>query len=173
MTMPAVYFSHGQDSGPWGTKIKAMAEAVRALGCRAESVDYQGIADPTERVNKLIAECQSVEEPLILVGSSMGGHVATAAAGPLNAIGLFVLAPAYYIAEYEHLTPSAPDIPISIIHGWRDDIVPPENSIRFASECHATLHLVNADHRLTENIDEIIYYLTRFVRELSGNHVSR
>ncbi len=102
MTMPAVYFSHGQESGPWGTKIEAMAEAVRALGCRAESVDYQGIADPTERVNKLIAECQDVAEPLILVGSSMGGHVATAAAAPLKAIGLFVLAPAYYIAEYEH-----------------------------------------------------------------------
>ncbi len=173
MTMPAVYFSHGQESGPWGTKIEAMAKAVRALGCRAESVDYQGIADPTERVDKLIAECQDVEEPLILVGSSMGGHVATAAAAPLNAIGLFVLAPAYYIAEYEHLTPPAPDIPISIIHGWRDDIVPPENSIRFASKCHATLHLINGDHRLTENIDEIIYYLTRFVRELAGNHVSR
>ncbi len=168
--MPAVYFSHGQESGPWGSKIEAMAEAVRALGCRAESVDYQGIADPTERVDKLIAECQSVEEPLILVGSSMGGHVATAAAAPLNAIGLFVLAPAYYIAEYEQLTPPAPDIPISIIHGWRDDIVPPENSIRFASKCHATLHLVNGDHRLTENIDEIIYYLTRFVRDLSDNN---
>ena len=172
MTMPAVYFSHGQESGPWGTKIKAMAEAVRALGCRAESVDYQGIADPTERVDKLIAECQDVEEPLILVGSSMGGHVATAAAAPLNAIGLFVLAPAFYIAEYEHLTPPAPDIPISIIHGWRDDIVPPENSIRFASKCHATLHLVNGDHRLTENIDEIIYYLTRFVMDLTANNVS-
>ncbi|TDJ12664.1 MAG: alpha/beta hydrolase [Gammaproteobacteria bacterium] len=170
--MPAVYFSHGQESGPWGTKIEAMAEAVRALGCRAESIDYQGIADPTERVDKLIAECQGLEEQLILVGSSMGGHVATAAAAPLNAIGLFVLAPAYYIAEYEQLTPPAPDIPISIIHGWRDDIIPPENSIRFASKCHATLHLVNGDHRLTENIDEIIYYLTRFVRDLSGDNVS-
>lgn len=172
MTMPAVYFSHGQESGPWGTKIQAMAEAVRALGCRAESVDYQGIADPTERVEKLIAECQNVEEPLVLVGSSMGGHVATAAAAPLNAIGLFVLAPAYYIAEYEKLTPAAPDIPISIVHGWRDDIVPPASSIRFAGACHATLHLVNGDHRLTENIDEIIYYLTRFIRDLIGNNVA-
>jgi len=172
MTLPAVYFSHGQESGPWGTKIEAMAEAVRALGCRAESIDYQGIADPTERVDKLIAECQSVKEPLILVGSSMGGHVATVAAARVNAIGLFVLAPAYYIAEYEYLTPPAPDIPISIIHGWRDDVVPPENSIRFASKCHATLHLVNGDHRLTENIDEIISYLTRFVRDLSGDNAS-
>ena len=168
MTMPAVYFSHGQESGPWGTKIQVMAEAVRALGCRAESVDYQGIADPTERVEKLISECRNVEEPLILVGSSMGGHVATAAAAPLGAIGLFVLAPAYYIAEYEQLTPPAPNIPISIVHGWRDDVVPYENSIRFAGDCHATLHLVDGDHRLAENIDEIIHYLSRFIRVLAG-----
>lgn len=168
MTMPAIYFSHGQESGPWGTKIQAMAEAVRGLGCRAESIDYQGIADPTERVEKLIAECEDVEDPLILVGSSMGGHVATAAAGPLNAVGLFVLAPAYYIAEYEQLTPPAPEIPISIVHGWRDDVVPPENSIRFAGECHATLHLVDGDHRLAENIDEIIDYLIRFIRDLAA-----
>ncbi len=170
--MPAVYFSHGQESGPWGSKIQAMAEAVRALGCRAESVDYQGIADPTERVDKLIAECQGLKEPLVLVGSSMGGHVATAAAAPLNAIGLFVLAPAYYIAEYERLTPPAPDIPISIVHGWRDDVVPPENSIRFAAECHATLHLVDGDHRLAENIDEIIGYLERFITILVGTNAA-
>ncbi len=168
MTMPAVYFSHGQESGPWGTKIQAMAQAVRRLGCRAESIDYQGIADPTERVDKLVAECRGVKESLVLVGSSMGGHVATAAAAPLNAIGLFVLAPAYYIAEYEHLTPPAPDIPISIVHGWRDDVVPPENSIRFAARCQATLHLVDGDHRLTENIDEIIGYLDSFIRVLAG-----
>ena len=70
MTMPAVYFSHGQESGPWGTKIQAMAEAVRGLGCRAESVDYQGIEDPGERAEKLLAECQDVKESLVLVGSS-------------------------------------------------------------------------------------------------------
>ena len=172
MTMPAVYFSHGQESGPWGTKIQAMAEAVRGMGCRAESVDYQGIADPTERVEKLIAECQDLKESLVLVGSSMGGHVATAAAAPLKAIGLFVLAPAYYIGEYEHLTPPAPDMPISIVHGWRDDVVPPENSIRFAAGCRATLHLVDGDHRLTENIDEIIQYLGTFIRNLAGNNAA-
>ena len=78
--MTMVVFSHGQESGPWGTKIRAMAETVRALGCTADSVDYQGIANPTERVNKLIGYCESIDDTLILVGSSMGGHVATAAA---------------------------------------------------------------------------------------------
>ncbi|MEX2123776.1 MAG: YqiA/YcfP family alpha/beta fold hydrolase [Woeseia sp.] len=168
MTMPAVYFSHGQESGPWGAKIQAMAETVKALGCRAESVDYQGIADPTERVAKLIEECNHVDQPLLLVGSSMGGHVATAAAAEVRAIGLFVLAPAYYIEGWEGLTPPAPDIPIVIVHGWRDDVVPVENSIRYAAQCRATLHILDGDHRLTDNIDEINYYLQRFVRELAG-----
>lgn len=166
MTIPAVYFSHGQESGPWGSKIKSMAATVRKLGCRAESVDYQGIADPSDRVNKLIAECAKVEEPLVLVGSSMGGHVATAAAAQVGAIGLFVLAPAYYMPGYESLTPPAPDIPITIVHGWNDDVVPVENSIRFAKECNASLHILDADHRLTAKIDDINGLLISFIENL-------
>ena len=48
--MTTVIFSHGQESGPWGTKIRAMAAEVRELGCDADSVDYRGISDPSERV---------------------------------------------------------------------------------------------------------------------------
>jgi alpha-beta hydrolase superfamily lysophospholipase len=166
MTVPAVYFSHGQESGPWGTKIKSMAANVQKLGCRVESVDYQGIADPTDRVNKLVAECNGVDEPVVLVGSSMGGHVATAAAAKVGAVGLFVLAPAYYMPGYESLTPPAPNIPIAIVHGWNDDVVPVENSIRFAQECNASLHILDADHRLTASIDAINHLLTRFIENL-------
>jgi surfactin synthase thioesterase subunit len=162
-----VVFSHGQESGPWGTKINVMAETVRKLGCDADSVDYQGIADPSERVRKLIDYCKPLTKPLVLVGSSMGGHVATAAADTVNAVGLFVLAPAYYMEGYEDLTPIAPTIPISIVHGWNDDIVPVENSIRYAGVCKASLHIVDGDHRLTANIDEICYYLTRFIDAVS------
>ena len=169
MSMPAVYFSHGQESGPWGTKIKSMAATVEQLGCRAESVDYRGIADPTDRVNKLIAESSTVEDPLVLVGSSMGGHVATAAAADVGAIGIFVLAPAYYMQGYESLTPPAPDMPITIVHGWNDDVVPVENSIRFAKECNASLHILDADHRLTDSIDAINHLLTRFIEDLGEN----
>lgn len=166
--MTTVIFSHGQESGPWGTKIRAMAEMVRELGCEADSIDYQGIADPTERVEKLVAECGHIDDDLILVGSSMGGHVATDAAAKLGAAGLFVLAPAYYIAEYESLTPEPPDLPICIVHGWHDDVVPVENSIRFATQCKATLHLVDGDHRLTANIAEINGFLKHFIRKVTG-----
>lgn len=169
MTLPLVIFSHGQESGPWGTKIRSMAEKVRALGCEVDSIDYQGMADPSDRVDKLIAYCESVDDPVVLIGSSMGGHVATAGADPVGAIGLFVLAPAYFMRGHEELTPAAPDIPICIVHGWHDDIVPVENSIRFARVCAATLHIVDGDHRLSANIDEINVYLARFIGGLAGN----
>ena len=165
--MTTVIFSHGQESGPWGTKICAMAERARSLGCAVDSIDYQGIADPSERVSKLVKECADIDDKLVLVGSSMGGHVATAAAEELGAAGLFVLAPAYYMPGYEALTPIPPSMPICLVHGWHDDIVPVENSIRFAQSCGATLHLVDGDHRLTANIDEINEYLSFFITTTS------
>jgi pimeloyl-ACP methyl ester carboxylesterase len=168
MTMPAVYFSHGQESGPWGTKIRSMAATVEALGCRVESVDYRGITSPTARAAKLVDECKGIDEPLVLVGSSMGGYVATAAAPTVGAVGLFVLAPAYYVGEWEEPPPPAPDIPVVIVHGWRDEVVPVDMSIRYAKECRATLHVVDGDHRLTDNIDDIDSYLERFILKLAG-----
>jgi len=166
--MTTVVFSHGQESGPWGTKITAMAGLVRELGCAAESIDYRGIDDPSERVDKLVAACRNYGRPLILAGSSMGGHVATAAAAEVSAAGLFVLAPAYFMPGFENLTPQPPDMPIAIVHGWNDDIVPVEHSIRFAAQCRAELHLLDGDHRLTENIADINYYLRRFVEKIVG-----
>lgn len=161
-----VIFSHGQESGPWGSKITAMAAMVRELGARADSVDYQGIEDPTQRVQKLAGVLGGIDRParsIILVGSSMGGHVATAASTVQPVDGVFVLAPAYFMPGYEELTPPPPDCPLEIVHGWRDDVVPVENSIRFARESLAALHVVDGDHRLTENIAIINELLRLFI----------
>ena len=162
-----VIFSHGQESGPWGTKIRAMADAVRLRGHVADSIDYQGIKDPDVRVDKLIAACGDLDDPIVLVGSSMGGYVATAAAGAVGAKGLFVLAPAFHMEAHGLGTPSAPDIPMSIVHGWHDDVVPVDNSIRFARACSATLHIVDGDHRLTANIDTINELLLQYLDGLA------
>ena len=168
MSLPTIVFSHGQESGPWGSKIRAMSEMAKTRGCAIDSIDYQGIADPTERVDKLIKSCESISGGIILVGSSMGGHVAAAAATRVGAVGLFVLAPAFYMPGYEALTPLPPQIPIEIIHGWSDDVVPPENSIRYAREGAATLHMLDGDHRLTNNIGEINFFLARFINRISA-----
>ena len=168
MINPTVVFSHGQESGPWGTKIKAMSREVQSLGFEVESVDYQGITDPSERVKKLENFCSKLEKSPVLIGSSMGGYVATVAAMNVSAIGLFVLAPAYFIPGYEDLMPTPPKIPIAIVHGWRDDVVPVSNSIRFASDCCAELHIVDGDHRLTSNIKEINFFLKNFLTRIVG-----
>lgn len=161
--MGTVVFSHGQESGPWGSKITAMAELARNRGWQVESIDYQGMADPNDRTATLIASCGAFAAPLVLVGSSMGGHVATAAATQVAAAGLFVLAPAYFMPGFESLTPEPPAIPMEIVHGWHDDVVPVDNSIRFARSRAAILHLLDGDHRLTANIDTINSLLGLFL----------
>jgi pimeloyl-ACP methyl ester carboxylesterase len=163
-----VVFSHGKESGPWGSKITAMAAAVRECGWAVESVDYRGLDDPAERVRKLIGAAKELTGPLVLVGSSMGGHVAATAASLLQPRGLFLLAPAFFMAGYEEYTPQAVTCPCAIVHGWHDDIVPPENSIRWAREHEAALHLLNSDHRLEDQIDPICGLLCAFLAVLSG-----
>jgi alpha/beta superfamily hydrolase len=158
-----VVFSHGKESGPWGAKITAMAAVVRDLGVAVESVDYRGLDDPAARVRKLIESGAAAKAPLLLVGSSMGGHVAAAAAGRLAAQGLFLLAPAFYMKGYEQYTPQDVACPTVIVHGWHDDIVPVENSIRWAREHQAALHVLNSDHRLEDQIEAICLLLRAFI----------
>jgi pimeloyl-ACP methyl ester carboxylesterase len=161
-----VVFSHGKESGPWGSKITAMAAAVRDLGAAVESVDYRGIDDPGERAEKLVALGSRLEHGAVLVGSSMGGHVSAAAASRLQPRGLFLLAPAFYMAGYEEYTPQDVACPTAIVHGWHDDIVPVENSIRWAREHRAALHLLNSGHRLEDQIAAICVLLRAFLTAL-------
>jgi pimeloyl-ACP methyl ester carboxylesterase len=164
-TIKTVLFSHGKESGPWGSKITAMAQVVRDFRLGAESVDYRGIDDPTARVEKLIAEGRQLEGPLLLVGSSMGGHVAAAAAKSLDAGALFLLAPAFYMRGFEQYTPRYVAVPTVIVHGWHDEVVPVDNSIRWAREHRATLHVLDSDHRLEDQIEAICQLLRNFLTD--------
>ncbi len=168
MTQPSIVFSHGQDGEPWGTKIVAMADVARKAGFSVESVDYRGMADPAVRVAALLAFCTTLPGPPVLVGSSLGGHVATAVSKAVNAYGLFLLAPAFYMPGFEQFTPTPAACPMTIVHGWSDDIVPVENSIRYAREHRARLHVIDSDHRMTANIGDITQYLAQFLAQLQA-----
>lgn len=161
-----VVFSHGKESGPWGAKITAMAAVVRELDLAVESVDYSGMEDPTLRVRKLVEVGAGLEQPLVLVGSSMGGHVSAAAAGRLKPRGMFLLAPAFYMAGYEQYTPQDVACPTAIVHGWSDDIVPVQNAIRWAGEHRATLHVLDSGHRMEDQIEAICALLRWFLTRL-------
>ena len=165
-TVNTVVFSHGKESGPWGSKITAMAAVVRNLNLTVESVDYRGLDDPMQRVEKLLGVARELHGPLLLVGSSMGGHVAAAAAARGKAAALFLLAPAFYMRGLEQYTPQDITVPTAIVHGWHDDVVPVENSIRWAREHGATLHVLDSDHRLEDQIDAICVLLGNFLAAL-------
>jgi pimeloyl-ACP methyl ester carboxylesterase len=161
-----VVFSHGKESGPWGSKITAMAAVVRDLGYAVESVDYRGVDDPRARVKMLIAAASRMPKPIVLVGSSMGGHVSAAAVALVRPRGLFLLAPAFYMPGFEDHTPQDVACPTAIVHGWRDAIVPVENSIRWAREHQAALHVLDSDHRLEDQIPAICTLLRNFLAGL-------
>lgn len=165
-----VVFSHGKESGPWGTKITAMAGTARSLGHAVESLDYRGVDDAQARVDQLLAAAPSFEPPLMLVGSSMGGHVAAAAAERLRAHALFLLAPAFYMPGLEAATPPGISSPTAIVHGWHDDVVPVEHSIRWAREYRATLHVLDSGHRLDDRVGEICRLFADFLTAHGGRH---
>lgn len=143
-----VIYNHGKDSIPWGEKALALAEIAKMHGFRFISPDYQASNDPEWRVQQLLTLDVTAYEKVILVGSSMGAYVATRAAETINPDGLFLIAPAFYLPGYAYSEFNPGVARIEVFHGWRDEVVPPENAWRFCKTHRATLHMLDADHRL-------------------------
>jgi pimeloyl-ACP methyl ester carboxylesterase len=160
-----VVFSHGTDGTPFGTKIRALYEIAESEGYEVAAVDYRGIADPDERVQMLQEFCRDFSSHLVLVGSSMGAYVSLAAAPTLHAKGVFLMAPALYTPGIPALARGLPQCPIALVHGWRDEVIPFEHSMRFAREHKLALHLVESDHRLHSAIPFLQYLFQYFLLE--------
>ncbi|WP_319783750.1 alpha/beta hydrolase [Oceanisphaera sp. IT1-181] len=182
-----VYFAHGKESGPWGSKIARLAELATAQGYAVESVDYSGMDDPDQRVELLVSLLQKETGKVLLVGSSMGGYVALVtaqklasekptsakqASEPVTVAGVFLLAPALYIPGYQvqQYQPNAQPnsqrqyAPVAVVHGWSDDIIPAAHSIRFAEQHNCSLHLIPGDHRLNSSMHLVEPLFSQFMR---------
>ena len=158
-----VIFSHGREGEPWSRKIVGLADIARSEGYRADSLDYRGIDSPRERIARLVEHCQKLPGELVLAGSSLGGYVAVAAASLLHARGVFLLAPALLMDDLPPLRKGVIDCPTTIVHGWRDTVVPAVKSIAFARKYKATLHLLDTDHRMYDQLQTINHYFAHFL----------
>ena len=152
-----ILFSHGKESGPEGGKIRNLrATAHELCTCETLSVDYREIRAPDERAKHLVQTLKALQGDIILVGSSMGGYVSTVASCSVPLVGLFLMAPAFYLGgEYDIARPSTPCGNVSIVHGRHDDVVPFESSVEFAKEFGAKLKLVDDGHRLKNSYSEL------------------
>ncbi|MBN8110567.1 YqiA/YcfP family alpha/beta fold hydrolase, partial [Vibrio vulnificus] len=81
-------FSHGKESGPWGSKIKRLASTAERFGYQVDSIDYTDMLDPDLRVERLLNVLSGIEEEVTLVGSSMGGYVSLVASESVATKGL-------------------------------------------------------------------------------------
>lgn len=165
MACNIVYFAHGKESGPWGEKITRLAQVARGLGFSVESPDYSGMDDPAARVARLLSLRPSAD-CLILAGSSMGGYVSLAASRQLKVDGLFLLAPAVGIPHYPEQDPAPQSRLTTIVHGWQDDLIPPERVARFAQKYSCELHLLNSDHRLSSALTQIEVLFANFLKRV-------
>lgn len=164
MASATVIFLHGKESGPWGLKIRALARVAEKSGCRVISRDDQGIADPGQRVQRLLALPEVTDGPLILVGSSMGGYVATVASSALSPRGLFLMAPAFGMEGYQLQNPVPVAAEVMIVHGWDDEVVSFDAVFRFAREHRCRLYMVPDGHALHAEIEAIEQIFGEFLR---------
>ena len=125
-------------------------------------MDYRGIDTVEGRLEKLIAEGRALPPRPLLAGSSLGGFLAVAASQPLQARGLFLMAPAFDLPGLTP-TPSAEACPTVVVHGWQDDVVPVEKGLAFARAQGALTHLVDDDHRLHASLPKICRWLGDFL----------
>lgn len=172
-----VVFSHGKNSGPWGSKIQALAAVVENLGGQVISIDYREHPKGTQHdqnspgeAERRVGQLLSIELPkhskLVLMGSSMGGYVSTVASAKLKADGLFLLAPAFYLPGYANQDPVPHAKQTMIVHAWNDVVVPVDNSIKFARLHSSDLHLLAGNHRLDGALPKIEPLFELFLQRL-------
>ena len=167
-----VYFSHGKESGPWGIKIKLLAKIAEDMGCVVDSVDYTDTMDPDLRAEHLLEVLAKEDDCFVLVGSSMGGYVSLVASESVNPDAIFLMAPALYIPGYKRQEYHSKCSNIEIVHGWSDDVIPPEHSIRFAKEADCALHLICGDHALNGSLEVVAGLFEGFLRQVLAQTVA-
>lgn len=173
MSERRVIFNHGHESGPDGAKIRALRPIAENAGFATEAIDYTDLRDaPVARRDRLIARLDELDRPAVLVGSSLGGWVAMAAAEARDVAGLWLMAPALFLEDRvdggavpDRYRPRTGHV--EIVHGWHDDIIAWRNSARFAESCAAALHIVADGHRLENSLDELQHLFGRFLRRIA------
>ncbi|MGJ7903834.1 hypothetical protein [Lysobacter sp. 1R34A] len=154
--------SHGFESGPDATKVTALAEVAARFGWSHERPDYTDLdadrkvselGDVPARMQRLLALARAAAErgPVLLAGSSLGAYISGWVSMRVKPAGLFLMAPPIRMGHAEPM--QAADVPISIIHGWDDELIPAADVVAWAQPRRARLLLVDDSHRLSAHVE--------------------
>src|SRR6056297_928494 len=144
-----ILFLHGLESGPHGSKFQALTWMFGEV----LAPDCTGVKDESQRLRIIQQTLDAEKEPVIVVGSSMGGLMALLLnqARPNRVAGMVLCAPAIHRPaaknlDFEKLHPTI------VIHGTADTVVPFDCSSVFGKRLIA----VDDDHRLSNSMPEIL-----------------
>ncbi|AXI84333.1 alpha/beta hydrolase [Xylella taiwanensis] len=154
--------SHGFESSPDANKVTALAEVAERLGWSHVRPDYTDLdtrrevgplGDVPARLERLLALARRAVErgPLVLAGSSLGAYLAARVSLQVPVRGLFLMVPPTRIDQMPVL--DAASVPISMVHAWRDELIPAVEVIAWAQARAARLLLVDDTHRLAHHVD--------------------
>ena len=167
--------SHGFESGPDATKVTALAEAAERLGWSHERPDYTDLdarrevselGDVPARLQRLLqlAQAAAARGPLVLAGSSLGAWISAQVSLQVPLRGLFLMAPPIWSGEKHAM--QAAQVPISILHGWHDELIPARQVVYWAQARNARLLLVDDSHRLSDHVDASADAFAAFLQAL-------
>ncbi|HJW47483.1 MAG TPA: hypothetical protein VJ484_13495 [Lysobacter sp.] len=153
---------HGFESGPDATKVTALADVAERLGWTHERPDFtdldakrevSDLGDVHARVRRLLelARHAATRGPLVLAGSSLGAWIAGHVSLQVPVAGLFLMAPPILLDASHPI--EAARVPISIIHGWDDELIPAPQVVDWAQTRRARLLLVDDTHRLSSHVE--------------------
>lgn len=163
--------SHGRGGSPQDDMMQILAEQGQALGYQVylpHDADIQN--EPQARAERLIAHIQHLDAQtqVILAGFSMGGYCSVIAAQSCQQVrGTFLIAPALYLPHYPQNRYASDLLNVEIVHGWSDDVVLYEHSLRFARECNAPLHLLAGGHLLPSQLKRIAELFRSYLSRLN------
>lgn len=126
------------------------------MGWQVVHADYRefdvlGLAGCVQpRCQHLLQLAANTSGPLLLAGSSMGAFVSGRVSLQVPCVGLFLLATP--VLGYEHPLDVA-DVPLTLVHGFVDDVCPFEPVVAFARQRGARVLLVDDGHRLANHVD--------------------
>jgi predicted alpha/beta-hydrolase family hydrolase len=155
--------SHGFESGPDATKVTALAEVAGRLGWTHERPDYTDLdarrevsqlGDVPARLQRLrgLAGEAAARGPVLLAGSSLGAWISGRVSLEVPVAGLFLLAPPVRMDPAPPMDAAA--VPVSIVHGWHDELIPADSVVAWAKPRNARLLLVDDGHRLSAHVAE-------------------